>query len=217
MPRHRFICGGSHISTKVLASLDDQNPRSGHARAPPGQRAFAGQHWHASPSPYAHGAERARAGSRQLRGSVTNGITPSIALAHRAEDGSFVVRSVSVCNVAVAAVVVAAVAVAAGAGSVAVGDGDGGGASTGDGVEDDESADNVLLQLCTYVMPPTALRNAAVLAGCNWEDESFTATRVAVPVEGHDGGHAHETTLFTAHHAESGAELMRWVPCTRIV
>ena len=148
---------------------------------------------------------------------MTNGITPSIALAHRAEDGSFVVRIVSVCNVAVAAVVVAAVAVADGAGPVAVGDGDRGGASTGDGVEDDDNADNVLLQLCTYVMPPTALRNAAVLAGCNWEDESFTATRVAVSVEGHDGGHAHETTLFTAHHAESGAELMRWVPCTRIV
>ena len=82
IPRHRSICGGSHRVTTVLFSLLTQYPRTGHVRAPPGHRALAGQHSHSLPSPYAHGADCARAGSRQLRGSVTNGMMPFIAFAH---------------------------------------------------------------------------------------------------------------------------------------
>ena len=59
-----------------------------------------------------------------------------------------------------------------------------------------------------------AFRNAAVFAGCSSED-SFNVARVAVPA-GHEGGHAQDTTLFTAHQAEDGAYIIGRVPCTRI-
>ena len=65
-----------------------------------------------------------------------------------------------------------------------------------------------------YMIPPMAFRNAAVFAGCSRED-SFAAARVAIP-PGQDGGHAQDTTLFTAHQAEGGAYIIGRVPCTRI-
>ena len=103
----------------------------GHARFPPGHRALAGQHRHDSPPPNAHGAERARAGSRQLRGSVTNGILPSIASVHRTEDGS------SSCDASVVAVGVNAAETTTIFGDDGNGDGD-------DGEEEDsgEGDDN---------------------------------------------------------------------------
>ena len=105
---HRFICGGPHRLTAVLFSRSTQYPRSGHVRAPPGHRAFAGQHSHSPPSPNAHGAVCARAGSRQLRGSVTNGMFPAFAFSHcereeeddagSADGGDNGVESLFCCN-----------------------------------------------------------------------------------------------------------------------
>ena len=154
---------------------------------------------------------------------MTNSILPSIASVHRTEDGS------SAGDASVVAVGVIAAETATTFGDDGNGDGgdDGEDEDIGDGDNNDgDDADagpgltDVLPPPLTdehfliYMMPPMALRNATVFAGCSRED-SFNVACVAVPT-GHDGGHAHDTTLFTAHHAEGGAYIMGWVPCTRI-
>ena len=131
-----------------------------------------------------------------------NGMIPFLALLHDTEERSLTSYSAAVAD----RVREGAVPTAADA-DVSDGDGEEG------GDVDPVTTDDVL-QLCTYMIPPTAFRNAAVFARCSCED-SFTVARAAVPA-GHDGGHAHDTTLFTAHHAEGGAYIMSWVPCTRI-
>jgi hypothetical protein len=142
---------------------------------------------------------------------------PFLALLHDTEE-----RSLASSSAAVADRVREGAAPTATDADVSDGDGEEGG-DVDPVTTDDEDAytDDVLpglfsptLQLCTYVMPPTAFCNAAVLAKCSCAD-SFAVARTAVPT-GHDGGHAHDTTLFTAHHAEGGAYIMSWVPCTRI-
>jgi hypothetical protein len=170
---------------------------------------------------------------------VTNGILPSIASVHRAEDVS------SAGDPSGVAVGVIAAETTTNFGDDGNGDGDDGrDEDSGDGDDNDgddanaglgvtdvftnEDAaptdavdmDDVLPPPSTgehflaYMIPPMAFRNVAVFAGCSRKD-SFASDRVAVP-PGQDGGHAQDTTLFTAHQAEGGAYIMGWVPCTWI-
>ena len=175
-------------------------------RAPPGHRAFKGQQRQLSPSPKAHGADRALAGSRQRRGSVANGNSPSTACAHR--------ETVDVVDVdtVVTAAATPPLAVASPAADLSGG---------GEDEDDCDEAADVLplfeVQRRTYVIPPTAFRRAAVLPGCNndWffffhpirflgllpevkEVLSSSDGSLRPLPSGHDGGHDHDSRgVFT--------------------